>query len=221
MSGGNNNSSLERKNIWDNEQTLLLIDLCKKNKERLNNPKYKKTELYKEISEAMKIHNHYFTGEQCLNRMKTLTSKYKEVRDFNATTGNKPKNWVYFDTMNEYFGDRPGIVPRASCSSLDISAGKNISEDATTSNAGKQKSESDENEERKKLKQVHARQNPRKEMFTWLKEYKKDVQEREERRMNMAEQQHTETKEMLSQILDLLKNNSKNNSTNNGSPEAM
>ncbi|CAH1155595.1 unnamed protein product [Phaedon cochleariae] len=206
----NNLNLVERKNIWDSKQTLLLIDICGHNKDRLNNPKYRKTEVYKEISDQMKKNGHFFSSEQCLNKMKTLTTKYKEIRDFNATSGNNPKKWAYFDILTEYFGDRPGIVARASCSSLNI-ARNNLPDHSSpsTSNVQKRKSESCESEEKGKMvKKTQERQNPKKEMVAWLKDYKKEVQEREERRLSMAEQQHNENKEMLSQILDLLKNKS-------------
>ncbi|CAG9813005.1 unnamed protein product [Phaedon cochleariae] len=135
--------------------------------------------------------------------MRTLTTKYKEIRNFNATSGNNPKKWAYFDILTEYFGDRPGIVARASCSSLNIAQNNHNLPDhssPSTSNIQKRKSGSCESEEKGKMvKKTQEIQNPRKQMVAWLKDYNKEVQEREERRlMSMAEKQHNENIEMLS-----------------------
>ncbi|CAG9822244.1 unnamed protein product [Phaedon cochleariae] len=69
----------------------------------------------------MQDHENNFTAEQCCNKMKRFICKYKEIKDYNGRSGNTPKQWQYYQEMADYIGDRPGITPIASCSSLSAS----------------------------------------------------------------------------------------------------
>lgn len=214
-----------KSNIWNHEETVLFISLCKDNKDLLFNPKYKKVEIYKEIAKKMQENGHSFTPEQCVNKMKSLIAKYKEIKDYNAQSGNNLKEWQYLDLMADYVGDRPGITPVACCSSLSMNkvvpinnkmkscdpSSSKRSEASTSDENKSQRSEAKTSDENKS-KKVCQRPSPRNEMVKWLQEYKKDVEDREKKRLKIVEKQHTENKELLSEILNLLKTkNGENN----------
>lgn len=116
----NTNLTLTKLNVWDKNQMIQLLELCTKNKDRLTNPKYRKTEVYKEIAVEMQRDGNSFSAEQCSNQMKTLTTKYKEVKDYNSRSGNYPKVWEYFEMVADYVGDRPGITPKVVCLSISV-----------------------------------------------------------------------------------------------------
>lgn len=224
---------LKKTNVWDRAQTLLLIQKCSQRKDDLNNPRFKKMEIYKEIAEELQKFGHDFTYEQCINRMKTLLTKYKEVKDYNNKSGNSSKKWEYLDLMERYVGDRPGIMPTAPCSSLSLSAGseahssgkqmqnapkRRISDLETDSSSSVSVAQScnmkdpkvcSSNEQEaqhstKKLK-IGQRNSPRVEMLKWLREYKEESKAREDKRLELATKQHDENKAILNEILNLIK----------------
>ncbi|KAJ8971100.1 hypothetical protein NQ314_000882 [Rhamnusium bicolor] len=186
-------------NVWDRAQTLLLLEKCTNKKKDLDNPRNKKFAIYKEIAQEMQMFGYNFTYEQCMNRMKTLLTKYKQVKDHNMKSGNSRKTWEYFETMQNYVGDRPNITPVTSCSSLQLAQLENVVDSDSPSTS---RSDTESTPKRRKL---GPRSSPRVEMLKWLKEYKENCAERENKKMELAERQHNENKEMLSEILSLLK----------------
>jgi hypothetical protein len=189
---------LMRKNFWDMEKTLILLDKVSQRKEQLQDSKYKKTEVYKVIAKEMNEQTSYtVTPEQIQNRTKTLHAKFKEVKDHNNRTGNAPKSWEYYDVMENFIGqDRPNVNPVAVCSSLAASMKQNITEASASP-------------ERMKNKMKRQRNSPRTEMSKFLKDYKAEVEERENRRIALAEKHHNETKEMFASLMKILEDKNK------------
>lgn len=208
-----------------------MMDECTTFKMELVDPKIKNTAIYKNISKKMVEHGHNFTPEQIQNRMKTLINKYKEVRDHNNKSGNSFKDWEYYEIMENYMGQTPNITPIASCSSLGINiinaihskipmTGKNKrqssdSEEGSSSTISKRyplhsrnnsdvstkNGASDESPNRSK----RFRTSPRVEMVAFLKDYKEDMKKRDAERMKMMQQHHEENKEMVSELISMLK----------------
>jgi hypothetical protein len=125
----------------------------------LDNPRQKKSEIFKDIAnEMLKEQGYNFSAEQCQNRLKTLTTKFKSVKDHNNQSGNNAKNWEYLNIMEEFFGDRPNVKPVASCSSLALANQANLEQNFESTNS---------NETPTKGKIV--RTTPRSETLKWLK----------------------------------------------------
>jgi hypothetical protein len=186
----------ERNNIWDRPRTLLLLEKCTNKKQLLDNPRQKKSEIFKDIAnEMLKEQGYNFSAEQCQNRLKTLTTKFKSVKDHNNQSGNNAKNWEYLNIMEEFFGDRPNVKPVASCSSLALANQANLEQNSGSSNS---------NETPTKKRKI-VRTTPRSEMLKWLKTYAEEEKEREERRLELASRQHEDNKQLLSQILEVFK----------------
>ncbi|CAH1379960.1 unnamed protein product [Tenebrio molitor] len=118
----------------------------------------------------LKEQGYNFSAEQCQNRLKTLTTKFKSVKDHNNQSGNNAKNWEYLNIMEEFFGDRPNVKPVASCSSLALANQANLEQNSGSSNS---------NETPTKKRKI-VRTTPRSEMLKWLKTYAEEEKEREE-----------------------------------------
>ncbi|CAH1171022.1 unnamed protein product [Phaedon cochleariae] len=218
---------LKKRRLWDFATTLLMMDECTTFKKELLDPKMKNTAIYKKITKKMAEHGHNVTPEQIHNRMKTLINKYEEVRDHNNARGSSFKDWEYYEILENYMGQTPNITPIASCSSLE----KNIMNAINAKIPVKKKQQNSESgpsstipncsplhsrnttdvttnnvastESPKQAKRF--RPSPRVEMIAFLKDYKEDMKKREVERMKMMQQHHEENKEMVSELISLLK----------------
>jgi hypothetical protein len=94
------------------------MQLVRERRDKLNNKSYIKKEIFKEISVLLEKKGIKCSGLQCENKLKTLINKYKEIVDHNSRTGNERKEWIYFDLLEDYMGQRASVKPRAKCSSL-------------------------------------------------------------------------------------------------------
>lgn len=194
-------SLVNKANKWDKKETLLLLNKCMTYKEKFQNPKLQKKDIFKRISDEMKQGGCHCTAEQCTNRMKTLLTKYKEVKDYNNTSGNDRKNWEYYEAVRDYVGDRPTIEPIAGCSSLNIYQDKL----AKDKEAGESVNESSLNPPLAKRKRKIS-QNPRTSVLKWLDDYKIKQDEMERKRIELVKKHHDENKDIMNQLLEALKN---------------
>jgi len=51
------------------------------------------------------------TGEQVCSKVKKLRQEYKKIRDGHKETGNKGKQWKFYDKINDIMGNRPSVEP--------------------------------------------------------------------------------------------------------------
>ncbi|KAF5294419.1 hypothetical protein FQA39_LY13404 [Lamprigera yunnana] len=56
------------------------------------------------------------TTQQCDTKWKGMLKMYKQIKDANAKSGNSPKNWEYFDYLDNILFNKPEINPVATCS---------------------------------------------------------------------------------------------------------
>jgi hypothetical protein len=119
--------------------------------------------------------------------MRTFHQKWPHINPLsnNNRTRNAPKSWEDYDVMEPFIGqDRPSVNPVAVCSNLAANIKQNITEAGASP-------------ERTRNKLKRQRNSPRTEMLKVLKDYKTEVEERENRRIALAEKHHSETKEMF------------------------
>lgn len=57
------------------------------------------------------------TGQQCDTKWKGLKDMYKNIKKHNETTGNSPKQWVFYDIIDEFLHKKPEIIAPATFSS--------------------------------------------------------------------------------------------------------
>ena len=51
------------------------------------------------------------TGEQVCSKVKKLRQEYKKIRDGHKETGNKGKQWKFYDKINDIMGNRTYVEP--------------------------------------------------------------------------------------------------------------
>ncbi|EFA01231.1 hypothetical protein TcasGA2_TC010558 [Tribolium castaneum] len=181
-------------NKWDEQQTFLLLDLCTTFKTELDNPRMKKMDVFKKISAEMLNKGHSFTWLQCQNRLKTLVTKYKEVRDHNNTSGNSPKTWAYLEAMTTYCGERPNVTPIQCVGTSSLSLRQEESDASTKSKKGL----------KRKITTVTS---PRNKMLTWLQREAEEAKERKKERLAVAERHHQENSVLFREFLNIIKSN--------------
>jgi hypothetical protein len=99
--------------------------------------------------------------------------------------------------MENFIGqDRPNVHPMAVCSSLAANIKQNITEASASP-------------QRTKNKLKRQRNSPRTEMSKFLEDCKAEVEERENRRIALAEKHHSETKEMFASLMRILEDTNK------------
>nr|XP_012235825.1 PREDICTED: uncharacterized protein LOC105680010 [Linepithema humile] len=63
------------------------------------------------ISQRMKEKQYNFTVTQCYNKMDTLKRRYRQIIDHNAQSGNDKKEWIYLESLDELFCNKPWVKP--------------------------------------------------------------------------------------------------------------
>lgn len=70
-------SSVSDKNFtWNHSATLLLIESYRKCKHLMDSSAYKKAEVFRKVSAELAEHGHSVTHQECLVKMKNLTTRY-------------------------------------------------------------------------------------------------------------------------------------------------
>jgi len=63
------------------------------------------------MSEQLRLYGIEKNGEQVCCKVKKLRQEYKKTKDGHKETGNKRKQWKYYDKINEIMGNRPSVTP--------------------------------------------------------------------------------------------------------------
>ena len=110
---------------WGDSDILLFLSLLISKKDNVNDKKIIKRELYKQIAKDMNKNGTDYSPLQLENKLKFLTTKYKEVKDHNNQSGKDRRVWKYFDMMEEFIGDKDTVNPKAKCSSIALNQENN------------------------------------------------------------------------------------------------
>ncbi|XP_067214080.1 uncharacterized protein PF3D7_1120600-like isoform X1 [Linepithema humile] len=94
---------------WTHNAILLLISLYKEKSYMLGKESHKK--MWNLISQRMKEKQYNFTVTQCYNKMDTLKRRYRQIIDHNAQSGNDKKEWIYLESLDELFCNKPWVKP--------------------------------------------------------------------------------------------------------------
>ncbi|CAG9834864.1 unnamed protein product [Diabrotica balteata] len=113
------------KKVWTREATLIFIQLVEENDE--NFQKSIKKHIWAKIASSLnKQMNVGVTWQQCDTKWKSLKKTYKDIKDYNATSGKNRRKWEFYNEMNNILFNKPEICAPATCSS---NAGLVINED--------------------------------------------------------------------------------------------
>ncbi|GFR92517.1 hypothetical protein ElyMa_002620400 [Elysia marginata] len=61
----------------------------------------------------MSLHQHCYTSEQCDKKWRSLTHRYKTIKDSQKQTGNGRRRWDFFDIMDDIMANSAVIQPLA------------------------------------------------------------------------------------------------------------
>ena len=157
--------------------------------------------------------------DQCEGKWKALTLAFRKCEDHNSKTGNDRRECPFYKELSDVYGYRPNVRPYATASSSGHG-------DSTRRPETPEKSDDENNEEsspatRKRHSDAAGssstpQKTPKKprlgsgkrnknECLSWLKEYAEEKRTEQEARRERAEQHHREKMELLSGLLNVLK----------------
>jgi len=121
--------------IWGEDNTQEQLEGSKRNKH-----------VYDRMSEELRVYGIQKNGEQVRCKVKKLRQEYKKIKDGHKETGNKRKQWKYYDKINEIMGNRPSVTPPVILDTLQDTAGPSTSYVENTSDEDVKGNEEDEKE---------------------------------------------------------------------------
>ena len=83
--------------IWGEDNTQEQLEGSKRNKH-----------VYDRMAEELHVYGVEKTGEQVHRNVK---KEYKKIKDGHKETGNKRKQWKFYDRINDIMGNRPYVTP--------------------------------------------------------------------------------------------------------------
>ncbi|XP_018365219.1 PREDICTED: uncharacterized protein LOC108770291 isoform X2 [Trachymyrmex cornetzi] len=116
---------------WADEPTRLLLATYKRHENLLHTGKLSVKKFWEMISNKLKERAYDVTGQQCKSKINRLKKTYKNVKDYNNKSGNNKRTWLYFEIMDEMFGQKPWVTPILT---LDSSNRNILSPASSTSN---------------------------------------------------------------------------------------
>ena len=86
--------------IWGEDNTQEQLEGSKRNKH-----------VYDRMVEELHMYGEEKTGEQVRGKVKKLRQEHKKIKDGHKETGNKWKQWKFYDRINDIMGNRPSVTP--------------------------------------------------------------------------------------------------------------
>ena len=100
-------------NMWDTNQTLLLIELYKQHEHKHTTKKM----MHEAISYHLKKEGYNYSADQVAGRWKSLMRAYKNTKDNNSISGSARKVFEFESNLDELFEKDPSIIPVLTLSS--------------------------------------------------------------------------------------------------------
>lgn len=102
---------------WPREAVLLLISLYKEFEEVLEDPKQRKKDIWKIITDKMTENGYNFTQNKVESKWRSLLQSHKDIRVNNASSGKKRKTFQYYEEIEEIVAKRHDIYPKVKAGS--------------------------------------------------------------------------------------------------------
>lgn len=83
--------------VWGKEETLLLINIYSKYKDKLNSGKGTVKQYWNKIARIMQEQGYEVSGLKCSTKFQALKRTYKSMIDHNKKSGNNRKEWKFFN----------------------------------------------------------------------------------------------------------------------------
>jgi len=125
---------------WPNEAILLLIEEYRKRADDFCSGKVSQKRTWQAVSDSLLKKGYSVTGPQCLSKFSGFKRTYKSIKDHNNKSGNGPRTWTYFNTMDSVIGSKPYMQPIATISSTgEQNFSANVSSETLSSEPLKKK----------------------------------------------------------------------------------
>ncbi|KAL1488658.1 hypothetical protein ABEB36_014458 [Hypothenemus hampei] len=102
---------------WTKTTTLFLIDKMNEFDKEFSTG-MKKNVWIKVAKECSANFKKNISWQNCEMKFKSLKRTYKTIISNNNTSGQRRRNWEYFEPMNKLLFNKPEITPVATCSSI-------------------------------------------------------------------------------------------------------
>ncbi|XP_078701716.1 myb/SANT-like DNA-binding domain-containing protein 7 [Branchiostoma floridae x Branchiostoma belcheri] len=97
--------------LWRKNETRLLIEIFGDDRiqAKLQGSR-RNAYVFDEMTEKLKEHGVFKTGEQCRTKMKNLRALYKGAKDNNSRSGSAVDMSPFYDELDRLFTDRPTVA---------------------------------------------------------------------------------------------------------------
>ena len=198
---------------WTPNYTKLLISIKKEKQANFTSGKMRKKEAWSTIAEAFNAATDgvvvRVTSEQCANKWKKFEEKFKKTEEHNAKTGRERKTCEFYEEfISDCLGDNPKIIPVATVSSAKAVASTNQREEAsTTDDSNDESSTLDSTSPKKRRKETPKKRRRSKssasEMIDFLKEFREEKKEDQER-VILIERMHADKMKVMRRFLSIM-----------------
>ncbi|KAJ8310007.1 hypothetical protein KUTeg_011872 [Tegillarca granosa] len=96
---------------WPKEAILLLISLYKEFEEKLEDPRQRKKDTWKIITQKIQEKGYFFSQNKVESKWRSLILSHKEVRKNNTQSGKRRKTFQFFQEIEEILCKRHDIYP--------------------------------------------------------------------------------------------------------------
>ncbi|CAH0551091.1 unnamed protein product [Brassicogethes aeneus] len=120
----------ERSGVWTEAATKQLILIYKHLYPKIQSGQLATKNVWPKLESLMQENNYHFSSKQIATKVDTLKRRYKDIKDYNAKSGNDLKSWMYYDDMEDIFGTQPWARPLSTVSSATKTASE-LDDEAT------------------------------------------------------------------------------------------
>ncbi|XP_061190383.1 uncharacterized protein LOC133198281 [Saccostrea echinata] len=96
---------------WSREATDQLIDLYEEHEEKMEDPRRKKKDIWKLITEGLNNAGFKFSQTKVEGKWRSLIASHKTLRDNKTKTGQKRKTFQYFERIDAILSKRHDVNP--------------------------------------------------------------------------------------------------------------
>lgn len=117
---------------WSIEATDHLIGLYEEHEEKMEDPRRKKKDVWKIITEGLNIAGFKFSQNQVEGKWRSLIASHKALRDNKTKTGQKRKTFQYYERISDILSKRHDINP-SFLSGTDVCTSQELKPDTESS----------------------------------------------------------------------------------------
>lgn len=201
--------------FWTKPATNLLLSLYEEYEQEFENPRKKKKDVWREITEKLNEAGFDFSQLKVENKWRSLVQSHKDIKDNKKKTGEKRRTFPHFERLDNILSKRHDINPPFTSSSNPLATKENEKDKASTSSEEKVVTKSSSISAVRRREKRKEAENEGSSFFQAFKEIEKvrklERDEREKRRDERAKERN----DLLRAFLEILKEK-ENEGTNYG-----